>query len=81
MKVQPQTFKALVTFEQREKVPTEFGYTSRSLGQVTHEVAVVIDVQAIADQLGRKAYESKGKRASVSHGAVVVRALTLNPVK
>lgn len=76
----PKTFEVVVTFEARTKNPERFGYSYRSVGKQTHKVAVVIDVEEIARQLARKAYESKGKRASMAKGAIVVKPLTLAPI-
>jgi hypothetical protein len=76
-----QTFESIVTFEQREKVPTQFGYSMRNVGSVTHKVVVIVDIDSIAKQLARKAYESKGKRASMGKGAIVVRPMSISPIK
>jgi hypothetical protein len=75
------TFETMVTFEQREKVPMPHGYSMRNIGPVTHKVAVIVDIEAIAKQLARKAYESKGKRATMAKGAIVVRPMSISPVE
>lgn len=40
----------------------------------THEVLLQIDLQEVADFLGRKALNNRSKKAKALHGAVVVTA-------
>lgn len=74
------TFKTRVTIPVKtvEVIDLGHGCTSkatRTIGQEEIEVAVIVDVQAIAEQLAERSKRSKGKRASAAHGAIVVRPL------
>lgn len=64
-----------ITVERRKRVPatTGVGFTTVPDGKVDVLVELAVDVNALAVQLGSKAWRSKGKRSAIGSGMVVAR--------
>ena len=66
------------------RVETEFGGHSIRYKPIFEEVIgdvhLLIDVEALAVQIGQRAANSKSRRASAQHGAIKVRFVELTKV-
>lgn len=68
---------ATVAEDERERVPTTEGgdgFTSRKTGRtIHHDLALWIDADALLKGLAWKAARSKGGKATMARGAIVVK--------
>ena len=65
------------------RVETEFGHWIQYkpiFEEVVGDVHLLIDVEALAVQIGQRAANSKSRRASAQHGAIKVRFVELTKV-
>lgn len=77
-----QTFKGQIRFEQVNRSAAVNGvevWADKS--DIEMEVAIAIDLDAIAKKLGPKAFKSKGKKATFMKGAVIVKQITAREIE
>jgi len=65
-----------ITVERRERIPCEGGFTSRRAGDDSVEIELVIDVDAIARQLGHKASGSRSGRSGLAGGKITAKVIS-----
>lgn len=62
----------------REKATRDNGWSRKIVAWETFDVTVVLDLDAIAQQLGEKAASSKSRKATIMSHKVVARAVKTN---